>query len=236
MNTNEKIRRGEVLVVWGALNAANYRYIMQYRFQDDGVVGFRLGATAHNLKASGTDETTHLHNGWWRLSPVLGDATRLKISEVALETSPTPKTVLTPVNSESKLRWQAERFTRLRVESASLKNDHDPAHPISYEIVPHSTGVGRYTGTGEGFTQYEFWITRAKTGEFRPRDLESYTNNESLADGAVSLWFQSALLHRVRDEDFGRKDTNNYEGLALTTWAGFDFKPRNFFPSTPLFP
>jgi hypothetical protein len=32
------VRRGEELVLWGAIDAANYRYIQEYTFRDDGVI------------------------------------------------------------------------------------------------------------------------------------------------------------------------------------------------------
>jgi hypothetical protein len=43
------VRRGQELVLWGAISAANYRYIQEYTFRDDGVIIARMGATAQNL-------------------------------------------------------------------------------------------------------------------------------------------------------------------------------------------
>src|SRR2546429_4205006 len=43
------VYRGQELVLWATLDAANYNYVMQYGFRDDGTITFRLGATAHNL-------------------------------------------------------------------------------------------------------------------------------------------------------------------------------------------
>ena len=43
------VRRGRELVIWGALEAGNYMYIMSYAFHDDGTIAFRVGATGQNL-------------------------------------------------------------------------------------------------------------------------------------------------------------------------------------------
>jgi hypothetical protein len=42
------VRRGRELVIWGALEAGNYMYIMSYAFHDDGTIAFRVGATGQN--------------------------------------------------------------------------------------------------------------------------------------------------------------------------------------------
>ncbi len=43
------VRRGRELVIWAALEAGNYMYIMSYAFHDDGTIAFRVGATGQNL-------------------------------------------------------------------------------------------------------------------------------------------------------------------------------------------
>ena len=59
------VRRGEELVLWGAIDAANYRYIQEYTFRDDGMIIGRMGATGQNLP--GAQFETHVHNAIWRL-------------------------------------------------------------------------------------------------------------------------------------------------------------------------
>ena len=41
--------RGETLILWSQFDSGNYRYLMEYRFSDEGVITCRLGATAGNL-------------------------------------------------------------------------------------------------------------------------------------------------------------------------------------------
>ncbi len=59
------VRRGQELVLWGALDAANYNYVMEWTFRDDGVVLGRVAATAVNLP--GIPHEAHMHNPIWRL-------------------------------------------------------------------------------------------------------------------------------------------------------------------------
>ena len=47
-----------------------------------------------------------------------------------------------------------------------------------------------------------------------------------------TLWHHAPVLHVPKDEDFGVNGTQNYDGVAITAWAGCDLKPRNFFSST----
>jgi len=229
-------RRGQNLLIWSVLGAGNYRYIMLYIFRDDGQVGFRLGATAHNLFSSNSDNTTHLHSGCWRVNIELGNQANTSVSKVRLDTMQL-KTIVESIDKEQRIPWQLDQFTRLRIASTTVKNTHDPASYIGYELLPWSSGVGHYFGTGEKFTQNEFWVIRdAALPELRCRDLDTYERGESLTGGKPVLWHLAAVNHTARDEDFGKVGYNAGEGVAITAWAGFDLKPRSFFGSTPLYP
>ncbi|MBL8850649.1 MAG: hypothetical protein JNG89_13300, partial [Planctomycetaceae bacterium] len=72
--------------------------------------------------------------------------------------------------------------------------------------------------------------------EIRPRDLPAYENDEALAENPIVIWHNAPVLHAARDEDFGIAGTNAGEGVAITAWAGFELKPRQFFDKTPLYP
>jgi hypothetical protein len=39
---NHGVRRGNAMVLWGCLHAINYRYLIEYGFQDDGCIVFRM--------------------------------------------------------------------------------------------------------------------------------------------------------------------------------------------------
>jgi Cu2+-containing amine oxidase len=238
MNDADQLRRGQSLTVWAVLSGANYRYVMLYQFRDDGQVGFRIGATAHNLYNNDNDGTTHVHLGCWRINVELGDATKTKVSRVTLDTA-LAKSVTADLETETRIKWNAEEFTRLRVESTATTNGHSPnPKPIGYELLPVRMGSPRYTKLGEEFTQHDLWVTKQGTAltDLKPRDLHTTENGEALGADPVTLWHHSAVLHVARDEDFGKVGTNPGEGVAITAWAGCDLKPRNLFASTPLYP
>jgi len=239
MNAREKLMRGQTMDVWSVLNGANYRYIMLYQFRDDGHIAFKMGATAHNLLQFRDDRSTHIHIGFWRLHVALGGATQTQVSVVENDQKK-QRTTVKPIPWETALKWDPERFTRLRIESRVEKNSHVPASNISYELVPIRTGSPRYHGVGEEFTHQDFWVTRRRNNDLRPRELPSYQKDEALKNKDVTIWHMAPALHVARDEDFGEKDTgtnmaNPGEGVAITTWAGFELRPRNLFGKTPLY-
>jgi hypothetical protein len=59
------VRRGEEMLLWATLSAANYRYVIQYGFQDTGTITFRCGSTGHNY--GGSEFVGHMHNSLWRV-------------------------------------------------------------------------------------------------------------------------------------------------------------------------
>jgi len=240
MNAREKLLRGQNMSLWSVINGANYRYVVLYEFRDDGVVGFKVGATAHNLFKFKTDKSTHQHVGHWRLNVVLGNAAQTRVSVVEHD-SVKLKTMVTPLTKEARVEWDPERFTRLRVESLVEKNTHVPPSFIGYELAPLRAGSPRYYGKGEEFTLHDFWVTRARGAEMRARELPQYENGENIQNMPVTIWHMAGALHEPRDEDFGDRDlkprleANPGLGVALTAWAGFELRPRNFFRSTPLY-
>jgi len=50
--SDTSVHRGEEVVLWSALAAAWYNYVIEWTFRDDGVVLGRVGATSHNAPLS----------------------------------------------------------------------------------------------------------------------------------------------------------------------------------------
>src|SRR5205085_11936860 len=72
----DRARRGEKMTLWGTYYGANYRYLVEYGFGDDGMLSCRIGPTGRNIFNRQADQRdTHLHVGCWRLEPDLGDPT-----------------------------------------------------------------------------------------------------------------------------------------------------------------
>lgn len=98
-NSDGTVYRGQEVVLWSALHAANYVYIFRWTFRDDGTVLGEVGATGTNLP--GVPSQAHMHNATWRMDiDINGSSTdnvhRMSHAEPGLSATDTP----TPINTE----------------------------------------------------------------------------------------------------------------------------------------
>src|SRR6266850_2430476 len=75
---NDAVRYGQEVTYFSVLGAANYAYIMEWTFRDDGTILARAGSTgpkkdAPTALSEGTSEG-HMHNFTWRLDIDLNGA------------------------------------------------------------------------------------------------------------------------------------------------------------------
>jgi hypothetical protein len=71
----DRARRGEKMILWGTYYGANYRYLVEYGFGDDGMITCRIGPTGRNIFNRQEDQgDTHMHIGCWRMEMDLGAA------------------------------------------------------------------------------------------------------------------------------------------------------------------
>jgi primary-amine oxidase len=229
------VRRGQELILWGTLDAANYNYIIQYGFRDDGTIAFRIGATARNLP--GMEEVAHMHNALWRVDLDLngfpGDAGLLvrHLEPVGADPKVAHDTV-TPFNGgkEGSAAWSDQQFTQVRVQDPGLVNAQ--GRPAAYDLIPLRQGTSRHE---EAFTKADFWVTRYKATEMFYAQLPTYVNGESITGADVVLWHGTPVHHLPRSED-GAEVNGLWKGVALLMWGGFDLRPRDLFDTTPLHP
>jgi len=256
----DRARRGEKMILWSTYFGANYRYLIEYGFGDDGVLTCRIGPTGRNIFGRQVDQKdTHMHIGCWRMEFDLGDPTSSaggpKDNEVLLvrrildETTDKFAQVAKPFakngqgqSCEGSARWNAEEFTTLRVQSNVRKNAH--GRPLAYDMIPHRLGALRQLQPEGGsmaanmdWINYDYWVTRAESGFTNYVEVPKYASqHRPLAGNPITVWHCTPVLHFARGEDFGPEDgKNNYTGLALTFWTGFYLKPRDLFDSTPLY-
>jgi hypothetical protein len=256
----DRARRGEKMVLWSTYYGANYRYLVEYGFGDDGMLTCRIGPTGRNIYNRQEDQKdTHLHVGCWRMEPDLGDpvsgAGGPKDNEVFLvrrifdEATERFAQVAKPFAKnaqgeacEGSARWAAEEFTTLRVQSKVRKNAHD--RPIAYDLIPHRFGALRQLQPSGGsyaanmdFINQDFWVTRTESGFTDYIDVPRYASqHRTLAGQPTTIWHCTPALHFPRGEDFGAEDgKSSYGGLAVTLYTGFLLKPRDLFDSTPLY-
>ncbi len=256
----DRARRGEKMILWSTYYGANYRYLIEYGFGDDGMLSCRIGPTGRNIFNRQEDQRdTHLHIGCWRMEFDLGDPISgvggPKENEVFLvrrlldETTDRFGQVAKPFNKnfqgqacEGSARWNAEEFTNLRVQSKVRKSAH--GRPIAFDLIPQRLGAlrqlqpegGTYSSNMD-FINYDFWVTRTESGFTSYLDVPQYASQRRPLTGyPTTVWHCAPTLHFPRGEDFGSEDgKNSYMGLAITFWTGFYVKPRDLFDSTPLY-
>jgi primary-amine oxidase len=249
----DRVRRGEKLVLWATYYGANYRYMMEYGFGDDGTITCRIGPTGRNIFNRRPDlRDTHLHVGCWRFEPDLGgpkdndilhvrrvfdDATE-RFGQVA---RPFAKNALGEA-SEGSARWVAEEFTTVRMQSKVRKSAHGRA--VGYDLIPHRFGALRQLQNEGGasdadmeFINNDFWVTRTEPGNTSYVDVPRYARQRRpLAGHPTTVWHCAPALHVARGEDFGPDGGgNSYTGVAIASWTGFYLKPRDLFDGTPLY-
>jgi hypothetical protein len=257
----DRVRRGEKLILWSTYFGANYRYIIEYDFRDDGMITCRLGFTGRNLIPRQADmNDTHLHVGCWRMEFDLGDPTSklggprdndiVLVRRIFDEATERFHTVVKPFakNSlgqacEGSVHWRANEFTTVRVQSRVRKNTH--GRPVAFDVIPHRFGAseqlqstGGYFGADSmDWVNNDFWVTRTESGFTNYIDVAQYASQKRPLDGyPTTIWHSAPALHVTRGEDYGDENgTNNFTGVALTGWAEFHIKPRDLFDSSPLY-
>lgn len=226
------LRRGRELVIWGTLDAANYNYIIEYSFRDDGSIGFRLGATARNLP--GIETMAHMHGGLWRIDMDLagfpGDSASL-VRHVESGSSASDNVVAFNGGVEGSADWNDLEFTQARITDRTRVNSR--GHKTSYDLVPMRLGTQRHA---ESWTQHDFWVTRYASTELDFTDVATYASPAATVTNAdLVLWYYAPTHHLPRDED-GQTVSGLWKGSALVMWSAFELRPRNLFDTTPLYP
>lgn len=220
-----KVRRGEEVVLWGALQAGNYVYIIEWTFLDNGTVKAQVGTTGPTLPSSPTEG--HMLNVTWRLDIDVNGPDGDTVSQTRHLGSLIDKTssdVKTLVPTETSLAWTPTEYTTVEVTDATLRNIN--GRLTGYKLVPLRFGTARHR---EAFTQGDFWITRYNPTELLAADLPSYLNGEALSDQDVVLWYTGSAHQEegLRDED---------ADSVPVKWVGFTLDPQNLFGGTPMFP
>jgi Cu2+-containing amine oxidase len=257
----DRARRGEKMVLWSTYFGANYRYLIEYGFSDDGMVSCRIGPTGRNIFNRQEDQRdTHLHVGCWRFEPDLGDpsaggAGGPKDNEVLLarrvfdDATERFGQVAKPFAKnaqgeacEGSAKWTPEEFTTLRVQSRVRKNAHGRA--LAYDLVPLRFGAmrqlqpeGGSQGANMDFINADFWVTRTESGFTSYVDVPQYASgHRPLTGQPTTVWHCTPALHFPRGEDFDAADgQSSYGGLAIALYTGFYLKPRDLFDGTPLY-
>ena len=211
----DRARRGEKMLLWSTYYGANYRYLIEYGFGDDGMITCRLGPTGRNIFNRREDQqNTHLHIGCWRMEFDLGDPTAalggpnqnelLLVRRVFDDATERFSQIARPFNKdyqgracEGSARWNAEEFTTIRAQSKVRKNAH--GKPVSFDVISQRIGALRQLqpegGTYESnldFINYDFWVTRSESGFTDYIDVPRYAAQKRPLDGhPTTVWLST---------------------------------------------
>lgn len=226
--------RGEELVLWGIIDAANYLYIEEYTFRDDGTILGRYLATGQNLP--GSEQEAHNHNVFWRidmdLNGAVNDTAHLKHVEDVTNSAGTATDTSTPISIEQGFPWAPQTHDALEISNSTFKNAQN--HLSTYHLIAQPTGGG-ITHDFEQFTQNEFWVTPYDPAQFAARRLVTYVNQgRSVATTDIVAWVHSSLHHHPRDED-GVFSNGSFIGVTDTMSTGFMLMPNDLFDCSPLY-
>lgn len=235
----DRVKRGEVLELWGSLHAANYRYIMKYGFQDDGVINFWAGSTGRNYGSR--EYEGHMHNALWRIDVDL-DGSDHNTVQVMRHIEPDGKPgksrtehAIFNDGKEGGLNFKPEEFTMLQVVNTEKKNKRDK--PWSYDFVNYRQGNARhFGGDKEECTVHDFWVTKMHARESFYTKVPTYVKEqESIIDTDIVVWYSAPTHHEPRSED-GEMKGSSFHGATPVSWSRFDMRPRDFWDRSPLFP
>ena len=219
-------RRGQELALWSVLAAANYNYIVEWTFRDDGVFGMRLGLTG----IIWPNKKSHMHGTIWRLDMDLNGAccdtaSIMSHAEVGL----TGVDSMTDINNAKGLPWNPLAFDMLSIRDATLKNANSKS--TEWHLMPYRTGTPIHNGVDEGFTKYTYWVTPYVWSQTKAEDLPDYVaGSPNTKNTDVVLWYYTGAHHIIRDEDL---TPAGGAGMTLMMYDYFLIKPFNLWPSTP---
>ena len=236
-NGTTRVRYGQEVVYFSVLKAANYEYIMEWTFRDDGAILVRAGSTGPKFAAF--PERGHMHNFTWRLDIDLNGADHnsayltkhVEDLTPPFPPPPPPEGGSTAVDSRDLIEtegsrfWRPQNFNTLVIEDRTLENSN--GRRTSYELVPMRSGTARHN---EPYTRADFWVTVYDPAELLAEDLPIYVRDGlSTVDKDLVIWYTGSEHHETdsRDEDFN---------TVPVLWTGFQLIPNNLFNKTPFYP
>lgn len=246
-----RVRYGQEVVYFAVLDAANYQYIMEWTFRDDGAILVRAGSTGPKLPRAPTQG--HMHDFTWRLDIDLNGAD----TNSAYWTSHDEKLTVSPstakdnkelIEVEQGLVWNPRNFNTLAIYDCfpangnpfrpctTLENGNE--RPTYYELVPMRSGTARHS---EPFTEKDFWVTLYNPNQILAKNLPTYIENpQPTVNEDLVIWYTGSEHHdgspcnEVPESECNSRDED--KNTVQILWTGFDLIPNNLFDHTPFYP
>lgn len=194
-------------VLVSELEAGWYRYIMEWRFADDGTIRprFGFGATDNSCVCF-----NHNHHVYWRLDFDIVNSTN-KVFQVERG-----RKFLKPIATEMFTNKNIQTNRGLLIQN-SMGNE-------AYQLVPNISD-----GLVDTFGVHDMWVMQYKSSGGNPIQLEDgitcttcstafiqidpFVNNESVVDQDVVVWYGAHFLH----DDAGNLQLNsNRSGFVIS--------------------
>lgn len=241
-------RQGHALTLFSAAQIGQHLYIVQWRFQDDGMIEPTVGEGGRLLRqgrdpdygwpvaADGAVGIGYITNYWWRLDVDLGGNGAHDIVEEievnATDSNTRRVSTLTPLNSETARTTDPDRKRSWRVRDGALTNND--GHALSYHLDPKHAGY-RYVGPAtQPWSQSDFYVTVARacerlavqnpTTDGCAGNVAGFVNGESLTGADVVLWYRVTAHRLPRAED---------TPVLGVQWQGFQLLPRDWTAQNP---
>jgi primary-amine oxidase len=242
---------GTELLVQTTSGIANYEYITEYRFRDDGQIDVEMGATGdvHRHTGDGYEQgwpvgegetdfrASHYHSAVWRVDVAIDGSANQRVEQSdtnyqgrnSLGTRvPAGRTTRRDVRRETFIPDEDRRVVRFAAADSLNADGHERMYELefnknhTYDPSPH--------------LRYELAITeydptqRLSDNNNHPdaagQSLTDYVrNNRAITDPVV--WVNVGHHHIVRDED---------QSPMPVHWQGFSIGPRDFWAQNPLTP
>lgn len=220
-------RSGTETVMVSEMEAGWYRYIMEWRFDDDGTIRprFGFGATEDPCVCH-----THYHHVYWRFD---FDVVNTANEVIQREGNRTPSQTITTENAV--FRKDGPRQHR----NFLIKNSTGPE---GYILTPGLTD-GLWNADGSGFGMGDFWILRFHGTASSPDELDdpnfglpdetpaqigAWLNNESVFDQDVVIWYAGHFTHAHDGESLLDPDHRYPDTLSGDHVVGPDLRPINW--------
>ncbi len=198
---------GNQLVLVSEMNAGWYRYIMEWRFANDGTIRPRYG---FGSVSNGCVCRARNHHVYWRFD---FDIVNANNNVFKIERG---RKFLTPITTESKLFRNYQTNKSILIQSASGDE--------AYQLTPNITDEEAYNMEGSVLQTYgagDLWIMQFKGTPSAPAELDDpntssaanldpWVNGESLGGNDAVIWYGG---HQFRND---ASSLTNFDRSGLT--------------------